>query len=91
MALGERYAKRGLNHLDNDVTSTEQTFVCVCAQVDGHHGDLAGSGGQPDSSGGGAANSGGAEGPQREEGTAQDRPLLPLPQRALYCTKVANC
>lgn len=63
----------------------------MCAQVDGHHGDLAGSGGQPDRPGGGAANSGGAEGPQREEGTAQDCPLLPLPQRALHSAKVTRC
>ncbi len=65
--------------------------MCVCVQADGHHGDLAGSGGESDFSGGGAANSGGAEGPQGEEGTAQDRPLLPLPQRALHGSKVAHC
>lgn len=62
----------------------------VCPQVDGHHADPAGSGGQSDMSGGGAANSGGAEGPQREDGAAQDYPLLPLPQRALHRTKVTD-
>lgn len=64
--------------------------LCVCAQVDGHHGDPAGSGGQSYISGGGAANSGGVEGPQREEGAPQDCALVPLPQRALHCSKVTN-
>lgn len=62
--------------------------MCVCAQVNGNHGDVAGSGGQSDVSGGGAEDSGGAEGPQREEGTPQDGPLVPLPQGALHCTQV---
>lgn len=30
--------------------NTEQTCACVCAQVDGHHGDPAESGGQSDNS-----------------------------------------
>ena len=63
--------------------------VCVlCAQVDRHYGDVAGSGGQSDGSGGRAAFPGGAEGPQGQEGTTQDRALLPLPQGAVHCTQV---
>lgn len=63
---------------------------CSCSQVDGHHARLAGPGGESDISGGGAANSGGAEGPQGEEGTAEDCPLLPLPQRAVQGTQVTK-
>lgn len=62
--------------------------VCVCAQVDGHHADPAGSGGQSDVSGGGAADSGGAAGPQRDKGTQEDDPLLPLPEGAVHRAQV---
>lgn len=89
--MREWHAELKLSHLHDDIiTATERTAVCVCEQVNGHHADLAGSGGQSDHSGGGAADSGGAEGPPREDGAAQDHPLLPLPQRALHCTKVTD-
>lgn len=65
--------------------------VCVCEQVNGHHADVAGSGGQPDHTGGGASHPGGAEGPTRTDRTAQDHPLLPLPQGALHRTQVSRC